>query len=121
MKALTTLAVSIILIFSTQTLAEEVKMNINDVIIEYGKLLNASDTESILKLYSKDPVFMPQHEPAQIGRDQVRGAYKQVFDTIKLNITFTVHEIEEFDDDGLMRRRDMSANDIPIRESERRL
>lgn len=27
----------------------------------------------------------------------------------------------EFDDDGLMRRRDMSANDIPIREDERRL
>ena len=27
----------------------------------------------------------------------------------------------EFDADGLMRRRDMSANDIPIEESERRL
>ena len=27
----------------------------------------------------------------------------------------------EFDDDGLMRRRDMSANDIPIEESQRRL
>lgn len=27
----------------------------------------------------------------------------------------------EFDDEGLMRRRDMSANDVPIDESERRL
>ena len=27
----------------------------------------------------------------------------------------------EFDDDGLMRRRDMSANDIPIRKEERRI
>ncbi len=27
----------------------------------------------------------------------------------------------EFDDEGLMRRRDMSANDIPIKESERNL
>ena len=27
----------------------------------------------------------------------------------------------EFNEDGLMRRRDMSANDIPIKESERRL
>ncbi len=27
----------------------------------------------------------------------------------------------EFDDEGLMRRRDMSANDIPIKESERTL
>ncbi len=27
----------------------------------------------------------------------------------------------EFADDGLMRRRDMSANDVPINESERRI
>ncbi len=27
----------------------------------------------------------------------------------------------EFDDDGLMRRRDMSANDVPIRKEERRI
>jgi len=27
----------------------------------------------------------------------------------------------EFDDDGFMRRRDMSANDIPILQSERRI
>ncbi len=36
---------------------------------------------------------------------------------------YRVHGNEhwEFDNDGLMRRRDMSANDIPIEESERRL
>ena len=113
MKALATLIASIILIFSTQTLAEEVKMNINDVITRYGKLLNASDTERILKLYGQDPVFMPQHAPAQVGRDQVRGAYKQVFDTIKLNIKFTVHEIEEFGD--LAYARTSSAGKTTIR------
>ena len=98
MKALATLIVSMTLMFSTQTLAEEVNMNINNVITQYGKSLNASDTESILKLYSKDPIFMPQHVPAQIGRDQVRGVYKQVFGTIKLNVEFTIHDIEEFGD-----------------------
>ncbi len=30
------------------------------------------------------------------------------------------NELWEFDDNGLMRRRDMSANDIPILEEERR-
>ena len=98
MKGPAVLVAILTLIFLTQTQAEETKMNINDVISEYGKLLNASDTESILKLYGKDPIFMPQHAPAQIGRDQVRGAYKQVFDTIKLNIKFTIHEVEEFGD-----------------------
>ena len=74
------------------------KMEIKEVIEQYEKSLNASDTESILKLYGKDPVFMPQHAPAQVGRDQVRGAYEQVFGAIKLNIKFTVYEIEEFGD-----------------------
>ena len=115
MKVLATLIASITLIFSTQTLAEETKMNINDVIAQYEKLLNASDTDGILKLYGKDPVFMPQHAPAQVGRDQVRGAYKQVFDTIKLNIKFTVHEIEEFDD--LAYARTSSAGKTTIREN----
>jgi len=30
------------------------------------------------------------------------------------------NELWEFDENGLMRRRDMSANDVPIKESERR-
>nr|PNR39020.1 hypothetical protein PHYPA_019298 [Physcomitrium patens] len=30
------------------------------------------------------------------------------------------NELWEFDENGLMRRRDMSANDVPIQESERR-
>ncbi|VAX31063.1 Ketosteroid isomerase homolog [hydrothermal vent metagenome] len=71
-------------------------MNINDVINHYEKSLNASDTGSILKLYGEDPIFMPQHAPAQVGRDQVRAAYEHVFDSIKLNIKFTVYEVEEF-------------------------
>jgi len=90
-------------------------MSIKEVIDQYGKSLNASDTESILKLYGKDPIFMPQHAPAQVGRDQVRGAYKQVFDTIKLNVEFTVHEIEEFGD--LAYARTSSAGKTTIREN----
>ena len=89
------------------------KMKINDVIHHYEKSLNASDTESILKLYGKDPIFMPQHAPAQVGRDQVRAAYEQEFDTIKLNLKFTVYEIEAFGD--LAYARTSSAGKTTIR------
>ncbi len=88
-------------------------MNINEVIDQYEQSLNASDTESILKLYGKDPIFMPQHAPAQVGRDQVRAAYEQVFDTIKFNLKFTVHEIEAFGD--LAYARTSSAGKTTIR------
>ncbi len=89
------------------------KMEISDVIHHYEKSLNASDTETILNLYGKDPIFMLQHAPAQVGRDQVRAAYEHAFDTIKLNIKFTVYEIEEFGD--LAYVRTSSAGKTTIR------
>ena len=36
----------------------------------------------------------PQHAPAMVGCAAVRAAYQNVFDTIKLNIAFTTHDIE---------------------------
>jgi len=116
MKTLATLIACIALIVSSPA-CSTAPMNINEVIIEvidqYEQSLNASDTDSILKLYGKDPIFMPQHAPAQVGRDQVRAAYEQEFDTIKLNLKFTVYEIEAFGD--LAYARTSSASKTTIR------
>lgn len=73
-------------------------MTIKDLIKTYEAALNANDLEKILALYGSEPVFMPQHAPALVGRDAVRAGYRQVFDTIKLNIQFEVQEIEEAGD-----------------------
>ena len=73
-------------------------MTIKDQIKTYEAALNANDLEKILALYGSDPVFMPQHAPALVGRDAVRAGYRQVFDTIKLDIRFDVHELEEAGD-----------------------
>lgn len=70
-------------------------MTIKELIKTYETALNANDLEKILALYGSEPVFMPQHAPALVGRDAVRAGYKQVFETLKLNIRFEVHEIEE--------------------------
>ena len=112
MKTLATLIGCVALIVSSPA-CSTAPMNINEVIDQYEQSLNASDTESILKLYGKDPIFMPQHAPAQVGRDQVRAAYEQVFDTIKLNSKFTVYEIEAFGD--LAYARTSSAGKTTIR------
>lgn len=61
----------------------------------YETALNGNDIETILGLYSANPVFMPQNAPALVGRDAVRAGYRQVFDTIKLNVAFEIHEIQE--------------------------
>ena len=73
-------------------------MTIKDLIKTYETALNTNDLETILGLYGREPVFMPQHAPALVGRDAVRAGYEQVFASIKLNIRFDVYEIEETGD-----------------------
>jgi uncharacterized protein (TIGR02246 family) len=73
-------------------------MSIQSVLKAYETALNTNDTDTILDLYGADPVFMPQHAPALIGRDAVRAGYEHVFNTIKLAIAFDIHEVEEIGD-----------------------
>ncbi|PHN61472.1 ketosteroid isomerase [Pseudomonas sp. ICMP 8385] len=70
-------------------------MTIKSVLSLYETALNTNDIKTILDLYGSDPVFMPQHAPALVGRDAVQAGYQQVFATLKLNVKFTIHEIEE--------------------------
>ena len=73
-------------------------MTIKELLKTYERALNTNDIERILAIYGHEPVFMPQHAPALVGRDAVRAGYEQVFTTIKLNIRFDIHEIEESGD-----------------------
>ena len=76
-----------------QALAE-----IRDVIQRYETALNANAIDEILALYGSEPIFMPQHAPALIGRDAVRAGYQQVFETLKLNIRFEIYEVQQAGD-----------------------
>jgi len=68
-------------------------MKIDALLKQYEAALNANDIDTILGLYGSQPVFMPQHAPAMVGRDAVRSAYQMVFDTLKLDIAFTLHDL----------------------------
>ena len=73
-------------------------MSIQSVLRSYEAALNANAIDTILDLYGSEPVFMPQHAPALVGRDAVRAGYEQVFATIKLDVRFEIHEVEEAGD-----------------------
>jgi uncharacterized protein (TIGR02246 family) len=73
-------------------------MSIEALLNAYEQALNTNDIEAILNLYGQAPVFMPQSAPALVGREAVRAGYRQVFDTIKLNVTFEIHELEVLGD-----------------------
>ena len=69
-----------------------------DLLKEYEKALNTSDTKAAMALYGSDPIFMAQNAPAFIGREAVQASYEHIFEAIKLNVVFTVHEIVEMGD-----------------------
>lgn len=60
----------------------------------YERVLNASDVAGVLALYTADGVFMAQHNQSAVGIDQVEAAYTAVFDAIDLNVTFDIVEVK---------------------------
>lgn len=70
----------------------------------YEQALNASDVDAVMKLYARDPVFMPQHSLPAVGREAVRAAYRQVFAKIRLDIDFSIDEIRPLGPDWAFAR-----------------
>jgi len=65
---------------------------ITEVLAKYEQALNAADAASAASSYAEGGVFYPYHLPTAAGAEIV-GSYEQIFNTIKLEVTFTVHEI----------------------------
>jgi len=96
------------------------------VISRYESALNASNTDDVLTLYGKNPTFMPQHAPAQVGRAAVKQAYDNVFSTIKLDVEFSIHELEVLGDTAWARTSSAGqtrilANEVVVNEGNNEL
>ncbi len=63
------------------------------ILRSYEAALNQADTDAILDLYAEDAVFMAQHRTPAIGREQIETAYKEIFEMIRLDITFEIDEV----------------------------
>lgn len=83
----------------------------------YAKALNASDVEAVMQLYATDAVFMPQHSLPAEGRDAVRTAYRHVFDSIQLDINFTIDEVAVLSHDWAYART-RSSGTVKVRASD---
>jgi len=106
--------------------ADTRNVRIQEVISKYQFALNASDTDEVLKLYGENPTFMPQHASAQVGRAAVKQAYDSVFNTIKLDVEFTIHEVEMLGDTAWARttsagKTRILANNVVVNEGNNEL
>ncbi len=82
---------------------------IEAVLKGYERVLNASDVDGVVRLYTEDGVFMAQHNPSAVGVQQVEAAYTAVFQAIDLNVEFDIVEIEVIADDWAFARSNSSG------------
>ena len=54
--------------------------------------LLASDADLVASCYAEDGVFRPTTLPTVTGADMADG-YRQIFDSIRLDVTFTIDEL----------------------------
>ncbi len=80
------------------------KNQIQSVLKTYERVLNASDVDGIVKLYTQDGVFMAQHNPSAVGIERVEAAYTGAFQAIDLNVRFDIVEVEVIADDWAFAR-----------------
>ncbi|PZT71327.1 DUF4440 domain-containing protein [Streptomyces sp. SW4] len=66
---------------------------IRELLDRYATALQTADADLAASLYTPDGVFYPYNLPTATGTGELRAAYRQIFDTIKLDVSFTVHEI----------------------------
>ncbi|MFI5000851.1 MAG: YybH family protein [Reyranellales bacterium] len=82
------------------------------VMERYAAALKAKDVEGLVALYAANGVFMRDEMGAVVGRDARRAAYKQVFATLKVDLSFTVQEVEVVGDIAWL--RSTSAGKVKI-------
>jgi len=85
------------------------KAQIEAVLKTYERMLNASDVDGVVKLYTRDGVFMAQHNPSAVGIEQVEAAYTEVFQAIDLNVEFDIVEVRVIADDWAFARTNSSG------------
>jgi len=71
---------------------------IRDLLAIYERSLNTSDADLAASCYTADGIFMPTTLPTVTGADMVDG-YAQIFEAIRLSVTFTIDELAVTSDD----------------------
>ena len=66
---------------------------IESLLSQYQRSLNESDAELAASLYASDGIFMPLFLSSAQG-ELIHGSYQQIFDTIKLEIVFTIDDLQ---------------------------
>jgi hypothetical protein len=91
-------------------------------LLGYEAVLSSSFRHFLRRKWAKELDYRLMKEPWCYTDNRISVRFEYEWRDAETGQWMRTHGNEhwEFDDEGLMRRRDMSANDYPIQESERR-
>jgi uncharacterized protein (TIGR02246 family) len=72
---------------------------IRELLKTYETWLNAGDAVKSAACYTSDGMFIPQGLPTVAGT-ALEGAYAQLFQAVRLKVTFTIEEVVVASDEG---------------------
>lgn len=90
----------------------QARMQVEKVMEAYATALKSGDVEGLVGLYAANGVFIREDMAAAVGHDALRAAYKQIFATLKVDLSFKTQEIEASGDMAWL--RSTSAGRIKI-------
>jgi len=70
------------------------RREIEQLLKNYERSLNAGDVGGIVQLYTDDAVLLAPEAPSAVGIRAVRNAYTGIFQAIALNISFDIAEVK---------------------------
>ena len=73
--------------------ADDETTEIGDVVLQYGKALNADDTTQLMKVYAEDAVVAPPGQPVSRGAAEVSKFYDGLLAAADVNLTFSIEKV----------------------------
>lgn len=117
MKKLLPVFLFTILLFTTTDAKSQNsdKSEIEKLIQNYQEVLNSSDVNAIIALYTENAVLLPNAAPTADGLNQVKQTYEYVFENFTYTLKFTVLEIETIGNTAYVRSN--SSGNVHIKAS----
>jgi len=73
--------------------ADDETTAIGDMVLQYGKALNADNTAEVMKVYADDAVVAPPGQPVRRGAAEVSKFYDGLFASADVALTFTIEKV----------------------------
>jgi len=81
----------------------EPSLELGPILDKYADAFRAADVEALARLFTAHGSYMRSGEPAAVGREALRTAYRQIFERIRVDMTFDIQEAAKYADIGWLR------------------